>query len=114
MMAVASRGYVRHAVDPAIDMRSAGDRVYFATSGEAVTVLDFETQTFRPTRLVDLYDAARLVDRLPNIHWYGQPFIATEQSEEVLRARHQRRVRGARRHEQAVRSELVDRDHLPT
>jgi len=84
MMGVASRGYVRHAVDPANDIEITGERVYFCTSGEAVTVLDYESQTFRPTRLVDLYDAARLVDRLPNIHCYGQPFIASELSEEVF------------------------------
>ncbi len=83
MIGVASRGYVRYAIDPANDIEISGERVYFSTSGEAVTVLDYETQTFRPTRLVDLYDAARLVDRLPNIHCYGQPFIAAEYSEQV-------------------------------
>jgi trimethylamine--corrinoid protein Co-methyltransferase len=83
MIGVASRGYVRYGVDPATDIEISGERVYFSTSGEAVTVLDYETQTFRPTRLVDLYDAARLVDRLPNIHCYGQPFIAAEYSEQV-------------------------------
>ena len=84
LMGVASRGYVRHAVDPANDIEITGERVYFCTSGEAVTILDYATQTFRPTRLVDLYDAARLVDRLANIHCYGQPFIASEHSEEVF------------------------------
>jgi len=83
LMAVASRGYVRYGLDPAYDMEISGERVYFTTSGEAVTILDYATQTFRPTRLVDLYDAARLIDRLPNIHCYGQPFIAAELSEQV-------------------------------
>ncbi len=83
MVGVASRGYVRYGIDPANDIEISGERVYFSTSGEAVTVLDYETQAFRPTRLVDLYDAARLVDRLPNIHCYGQPFIAAEYSEQV-------------------------------
>lgn len=83
MLGVASRGYVRYGVDPANDIEISGERVYFCTSGEAVSVLDYATQTFRPTRLVDLYDAARLVDRLPNIHCYGQPFIAAEYSEDV-------------------------------
>lgn len=84
LLGVASRGYVRHAVDSVNDIEISGERVYFCTSGEAVTVLDFATQSFRPTRLVDLYDAARLVDCLPNIHCYGQPFIASEYSEDVL------------------------------
>ena len=81
LIGVASRGYVRYGVDPANDIEISGERVYFSTSGEAVTILDYQTQTFRPTKLVDLYDAARLVDRLPNIHCYGQPFIAAEYSE---------------------------------
>jgi trimethylamine--corrinoid protein Co-methyltransferase len=83
MIGVAARSYVRYAVDPANDIEISGERVYFCTSGEAVSVLDYATQTYRPTRLVDLYDAARLVDRLDNIHCYGQPFIAAEYSEDV-------------------------------
>ena len=83
LLAVASRGYVRYAVDPANDIEISGERVYFCTSGEAITILDYPTQTFRPTKLVDLYDAARLVDRLSNIHCYGQPFIAAEYSEQI-------------------------------
>ncbi len=80
----ACRSYVRYGVDPALDQEIAGERVYFATSGEAVTILDYATQTFRPSTLVDLYDAARLVDRLDNVHGYGQPFVATEHSGELL------------------------------
>lgn len=83
MLGVAARSYVRYGVDPANDIEISGERVYFSTSGEAVSVLDYDTQTYRPTRLVDLYDAARLVDRLANIHCYGQPFIAAEYSEDV-------------------------------
>ena len=83
MLDVAARSYVRYGVDPANDIEISGERVYFSTSGEAVSILEFDTQTYRPTRLVDLYDAARLADRLPNIHCYGQPFIAAEYSEQV-------------------------------
>ncbi|MFN8223338.1 MAG: trimethylamine methyltransferase family protein [Gaiellales bacterium] len=80
----ACREYVRYGVDPALDQEISGERVYFATSGEAVTILDYETHTFRPSTLVDLYDAARLVDRLENIHGYGQPFVATEHSQDLI------------------------------
>ena len=45
----ACRSYVRYGVDPALDQEIAGERVYFATSGEAVTILDYATQTFRPS-----------------------------------------------------------------
>jgi len=61
-----------------------GEEVLFCTSGEAVTVLDYETQKFRPTKLTDLYDAARLGDQLDHIHTFGQPFIAAEYSSDVF------------------------------
>lgn len=84
LIAQSARSYVLHGVDPAFDHEVAGQRVYFGTSGEAVRILDYATQTYRPTRLVDLYDAARLVDRLQHIHNYGQPFIAADYSHDVF------------------------------
>ncbi len=84
MIAVSAREYMLYALDPGNDHMVRGTDVLFCTSGEAVSVLDYATQTFRPSRLVDLYDAARLADQLENIHNYGQPFIATELSKEVL------------------------------
>jgi len=84
LIGVASRGYVRYAVDPALDQEVSGERVYFSTAGEAVSILDYDTQSFRPSRLADLYDAARLVDRLAHVHGFGQPFVATEYSGDVF------------------------------
>jgi trimethylamine--corrinoid protein Co-methyltransferase len=84
MIAVSAKEYVLHALDPRNDHMVRGTDVLFCTSGEAVSVLDYATQSFRPSRLVDLYDAARLADQLENIHNYGQPFIAAELSKEVL------------------------------
>ena len=66
------------------DITRHSEKLVFSTSGEAVTILDFHTRTYRPSRLVDLYDAARLVDQLDNIHTFGQPFIASEFSENLL------------------------------
>jgi trimethylamine--corrinoid protein Co-methyltransferase len=64
-------------------MEIGGGRVHFTTAGEAVSILDYTSQSFRPTRLVDLYDAARLADTLDNIHQFGQPFIAADFSHDV-------------------------------
>ena len=60
------------------------EEVLFSTSGEAVSVLDYDTQSFRPTKLTDLYDATRLGDQLEHIHNFGQPFIAAEYSHDVF------------------------------
>ncbi len=75
----AAREYVVYSRDPAhADLHVGGDRVHYATSGEAVSVLDFETRSYRPSVLRDIYDTARMVDALPNIHQYGQMVVPTE------------------------------------
>jgi len=81
---VSAKAYVAHGVDPAFDCELEGERVYFSTSGESVSILDYSTKSYRPTRVVDLYDAARLADTLEHIHMFGQPFIAAEYSQEVF------------------------------
>lgn len=73
-----------HAPDPRHDITITNDNMAFSTSGEGVTLLDFDTRTYRPTTLPDLYDAARLVDQLEHIHTFGQPFIATEYSRDLF------------------------------
>ena len=81
---ISAKSYVAHALDPALDCELTGKQVFFSTSGESVSILEYEKQRFRPTKLVDLYDAARLADTLEHIHMFGQPFIAAEYSEEVF------------------------------
>jgi trimethylamine--corrinoid protein Co-methyltransferase len=78
-----AKEYPLYAPDPKHDQMVRGEEVLFCSSGEAVTILDYETQKFRPTRLSDLYDAARLADQLEHIHNFGQPFIAAQYSQEI-------------------------------
>jgi trimethylamine--corrinoid protein Co-methyltransferase len=70
--------------NPKYDFVQEGTNVNFSTGGEGVTVLDYETQTYRPSRLEDLYDMGRLVDQLEHVHMYGQPFVASEYSEDIF------------------------------
>ena len=84
LIAVSATEYPLYAPDPRNDQVVRGQEVLFCTSGEAVTILDYETQKFRPTRLTDLYDAARLADQLEHIHNFGQPFIAANYSNDVF------------------------------
>ena len=81
---VSAKEYVLHSQDPANDLTVRGRDVLFGSSGEAVSILDYESQRFRPTRLVDLYDASRLADQLEHIHTFGQPFIAAEYSGDIF------------------------------
>jgi trimethylamine--corrinoid protein Co-methyltransferase len=62
----------------------AGTSASFSTSGESISILDFNTRRYRPSTLVDLYDSSRLSDQLEHIHHVGQPFIASEYSENLF------------------------------
>ncbi len=81
---VSASEYIAYAPDPKHDCEISGERVFFSTSGESVSILDYQTQKYRPTVLTDLYDAARLADTLEHIHMFGQPFIAAEYSQDVF------------------------------
>lgn len=84
MLAVNARSFMAYGVNPKYDLEIKPEHVHTGTSGEAVTILEYETQKYRPSTLVDLYDSGRLVDQLEHIHAYGQPFIASEWSEDLF------------------------------
>lgn len=85
LIAKSGKEYVLYSpADPSRDLEVKGQQVLLSTSGEAVNILDYETQKYRPTKLTDLYDAARLADQLEHIHTFGQPFIAAEWSQEFF------------------------------
>jgi trimethylamine--corrinoid protein Co-methyltransferase len=81
---VSAKEYIAYAPDPDLDFEVSAEKVYFSTSGESVSILEYREQKFRPTKLTDLYDAARLADTLEHIHMFGQPFIAAEYSQEIF------------------------------
>jgi len=83
MIDISAKSYIAYAPDSKHDLEVSGERVYFSTSGESVSILDYESRSFRPTKLTDLYDAARLADTLEHIHQFGQPFIAADYSNDV-------------------------------
>jgi len=64
--------------DPRHDLDIGGSRVHTYGGGEAVNMLDIGASTYRPSTLADLYDAARLTDRMANIHAFSRLVVATE------------------------------------
>jgi len=64
--------------DPKHDLEMGGRRVHTYGGGEAVNVLDVGASKYRPSTLEDVYDAARLVDRMENIHAFSRLVVATE------------------------------------
>lgn len=78
IIAGAARRFVLHGRDPKHDLSIEGTRVHFGTGGAAVKVLDPKDGHYRPSTLVDLYDFARLVDRLDNVSWFTRCVVATD------------------------------------
>lgn len=64
--------------DPAYDINLRGTQVSYSTAGQAVSVYEHGTRSYRASTLLDLYDLARLVDRLDHIHRFCQPIVATD------------------------------------
>jgi len=77
-LAKACRGFVLHGRDPRHDLEITGRRVHFGTGGAAVHVVDLESGEYRDSTLGDLYDIARLIDALDNIHWCMRPVVARD------------------------------------
>lgn len=78
VIAGAAHELVLHGRSPKHDLEIRGNRVHFGTGGAAVKVLDPVTGSYRPSTLLDLYDFARLVDRLDNVSWFTRCVVATD------------------------------------
>ena len=57
------------------DMLIQGTRVHYGTAGAAVHLVDVEKREYRESLLQDIYDAARLVEGLDNIHFFQRPMV---------------------------------------
>ncbi len=78
MLAVAARDITLHARDPRHDMHLSGSKVYFGTAGAAVHIVDPVKNEYRDSTAQDLYDAARLVHHLDNIHFYQRTMVCRD------------------------------------
>jgi len=78
MIAVAARDFTLFAQDPGHDIELTAKRVYYGTAGAPTQVLDLATRSYRDATVKDLYDAARLADRLDNIHFFQRPLTPTD------------------------------------
>ncbi|MFQ5784603.1 MAG: trimethylamine methyltransferase family protein [Alphaproteobacteria bacterium] len=78
VLARTCRQFVLHGHVPERDLDLSGQRVHFGTAGAAVHVVDLETGEYRDSTLADLYNIARLVDRLDNIHWFLRSLVARD------------------------------------
>ncbi len=78
MLARAARDITLHGQDPKHDIRPGGTRVHYGTAGAAVHVYDVEQRVNRDPTVQDLYDAARMVEVLDNIHFFQRPLTTRD------------------------------------
>ena len=67
---------------PAHDMHLRGKRVYVGSGGAAPYIVDLHSGRYRDATLRDLYDAARVVDTLENIHFFSRSLVAGDMPDE--------------------------------
>ncbi|MCX7299939.1 MAG: trimethylamine methyltransferase family protein [Rhodobacterales bacterium] len=78
MLAKAARGITLFGREPIHDMHLSGTRVHYGTAGAAVHVVDVEGREYRESTVQDLHDAARICDRLDNIHFVQRPMVCRD------------------------------------
>ncbi|MEM7344322.1 MAG: trimethylamine methyltransferase family protein [Chloroflexota bacterium] len=77
-----SRNFTLYGQTPGQEMILSGKRVHVGTGGAAPQVVDLETGRYRDSTLRDLYDAARIVDSLDNIHFFSRSLVARDMPDE--------------------------------
>jgi trimethylamine--corrinoid protein Co-methyltransferase len=78
MLAVAAKDITLCGRDPQQDMHLRGARVHYGTAGAAVNMVDVEGNSYRHSTVQDLHDAARITDRLDNIHFLQRPMVCRD------------------------------------
>lgn len=74
-IANAARNFPLYGRDPKHDLEPWGNKVHFGTAGAAVHMYDSDTNTYRESTLKDLYDIARIVDVMDNIHFFQRSVV---------------------------------------
>ncbi len=78
MLALAPKEITLCARDPRFDLELSGARVHYGTAGAAVNMVDIRTGTYTPSTARDLFDAARLVHHLDNIHFFQRCMVCCD------------------------------------
>ena len=77
-LAKCARNITLHGQNPKHDLLLSGSRVHYGTAGAAVHVVDVAKNEYRESYLADIYDAARIVEQMDNIHFFQRPMVARD------------------------------------
>lgn len=72
------RNFILYGRKQGQEMLLSGTRVHVGTGGAAPQVVDLDTGRYRDSTLQDLYDAARIVDTLDNVHFFSRSLVARD------------------------------------
>ncbi len=78
MLTKAARDLTLHGREEKHDLLLSGSRVHYGTAGAAVHVVEVESRSYRESTVQDLYDAARIADRLDNIHFFQRAMVCRD------------------------------------
>jgi len=77
-LAKAARDITLYARDPAHDMILSGTRVHYGTAGAAVHLVDILDNSYRDSTVQDLFDAAKIVNTLDNVHFFQRSMVCRD------------------------------------
>jgi trimethylamine--corrinoid protein Co-methyltransferase len=77
-ISAANRSITLSSRDGKNDLDLSGRKVHYGTAGAAVHVVDVESHNYRDSTVQDLFNAARLVDKLDNIHFLQRPMVCRD------------------------------------
>lgn len=78
MIARSARHFTLYGQTPEHDLEPWGQKVHFGTAGAAVSIVDPDTGAYRDSTVRDLYDSARSVDALDNIHFFQRTVVCRD------------------------------------
>ncbi len=81
MVDKAAKSFPLYGRDERHHLDLSDNRVHYGTAGAAVNVVDLATMEYRPSTAPDLYDSARLVQHLDNIHFFQRTMVCCEISD---------------------------------
>ncbi len=64
--------------DPAYDLDLSGTKVHYGTAGAAVHMVDVLGREYRESTVQDLFDAAKIVNTLDNVHFLQRPMVCRD------------------------------------
>ncbi len=77
-LAIASKKVTLFSRDGKNDLELYGNRVHYGTAGAAVHIVDVEHNEYRECVVQDLHNAAKIVDKLDNVHFLQRPMVCRD------------------------------------